>query len=200
KTPSGVAAARGTFYAVAVEDGKGFVQVKEGKVAVTPANKAGEEANPGTVSKLTGKLTMIPEGGGAEQELKIGDSVSVGSTLKTGPDSTAIIRLSKDSAINMVENTETIIEVVEESDTTPKVHLDLKSGTMSALIKPVAKGKMDFRIKTPSGVAAARGTFYSVAVEDGRGYVNVKDGEVKVIPLDEIDADPDQADPAGGAN
>lgn len=199
KTPSGVAAARGTFYAVAVEDGKkGFVQVKDGKVAVTPAGaQAGEGAKPGTVSKLTGTLTMIPAGGGAEVALKEGDEVALGSTLKTGADSNAIIRLTKDCAVNLTANTETVVETMEESDEAPKVNLDLKNGTMSALIDPAAKGKMDFRIKTPSGVAAARGTFYSVAVENGRGYVNVKNGEVKVIPPGGDEADPaDPADPA----
>jgi hypothetical protein len=190
KTPSGVAAARGTFYAVAVEDGKkGFVQVKDGKVAVTPAGaKAGVGAMPGTVSKLEGTLSLV-NAEGVESQLKVGDSVQLGSTIKTGEDSNAIIRLTADCAINLTENTETTIEVLDDDAEAPKVNLDLKMGTMSALINPEAKGKMDFRIKTPSGVAAARGTFYSVAVEDGRGYINVKNGEVKVIPVTEEGAE-----------
>lgn len=200
KTPSGIAAARGTFYAVAVEDGKrGFVQVKNGKVAVTPAGaEAGEGVKPGSVSQLTGQLTMIPAGGGAEQVLQVGDSVALGSTLKTGPVSNAIIRLTKDSVVNLTENTETVVETIEESADAPKVSLDLKSGTMSALIDPAVKGKMDFRIKTPSGIAAARGTFYSVAVENGRGYVDVKHGEVKVIPPPQEGAA--EAEPPAGAD
>jgi|GEM_PF-522642 len=208
KTPSGVAAARGTFYAIAVEEGpdgekKGFVQVKDGKVAVTPAGaQAGKGAQPGTVSKMTGTLTLMPADGGAERQLKVGDPVALGSTVKTGPDSTAVIRLTKDCAINMTESTETVVEVMEDNAEAPKVTLDLKNGTMSALIDPAVKGKMDFRIKTPSGVAAARGTFYSVAVENGRGYVNVKNGEVKVIPHDEAAAldEAPAAEPAGDGN
>jgi hypothetical protein len=42
---------------------------------------------------------------------------------------------------------------------------------------------MDFKIKTPSGVAVANGAFYSVAVENGKGYVQTKEGEVVVTPL-----------------
>ena len=136
---------------------------------------------------------------GMEKALKVGDSVKVGSTVKTGPNSTAIIRLTKECAVNLTENTETVVETLEESDTAPKVKLDLKSGTMSALIDPKAKGKMDFRIKTPSGVAAARGTFYSVAVENGRGYVNVKNGEVKVIPLGAEDGEAKEVAAEAGA-
>ena len=187
KTPSGVAAARGTFYSVAVEDGKGYVQVKEGNVAVTP-NDAVQKAVPpsGTVTKAEGEVTMTLPGGGALAPLKVGDKVVIGSTVKTGANSAAIIVITKDAAVNMTANTETLVEAVDE--TVPdqhKVLLDLKNGAMGALINPAAKGKVDFRIKTPSGVAAARGTFYSVAVENGRGYVNVKEGEVKVIPLDQ---------------
>lgn len=189
KTPSGVAAARGTFYAVAVEDGKGFVQVKEGKVAVSPKD-AVQKAAPqsGTVTKAEGEVTMTLPGGGAPVPVKVGDKVAVGSTVKTGANSAAIIVISKDAAVNMTANTEALIESVDESvPDKHKVLLDLKNGTMGALINPAAKGKIDFRIKTPSGVAAARGTFYSVAVENGRGYVKVKEGEVKVVPLGQKD-------------
>jgi hypothetical protein len=199
KTPSGVAAARGTFYSVAVEDGKGFVQVKEGKVAVTPKDAVQSAAPPsGTVTKAEGDVTMTPPGGGASAPLKVGDKVVVGSTVKTGANSAAIIVITKDAAVNMTANTETLVEAVDETvPDQPKVLLDLKNGTMGALINPAAKGKIDFRIKTPSGVAAARGTFYSVAVENGRGYLNVKEGEVKVIPLDQKDpAAPDATPPS----
>jgi hypothetical protein len=84
-----------------------------------------------------------------------------------------------------------VAELVESKEA-PKVLLDLKNGTMGALVKPEVKGKMDFRIKTPSGVAAARGTFYSVAVENGKGYVQTKEGEVVVIPLEQAAANPDK--------
>lgn len=197
KTPSGVAAARGTFYSVAVEDGKkGFVQVKEGKVVVTPNKPKEEAAKPGSVSQMEGSLTLLTKEG-EEKALQKGDEVPLGSTLKTGENSSAIIRITTDSAINMTANTETVVEEVDNSEEKPKVLLDLKNGTMSALINPKVKGMMDFRIKTPSGVAAARGTFYSVAVENGRGYVNVKEGEVKVIPLgEETDEEEGADDPA----
>jgi hypothetical protein len=35
-------------------------------------------------------------------------------------------------------------------------------------------------VKTPQGVAAARGTFYGVTVKDGQTYVAVKHGKVGV--------------------
>jgi hypothetical protein len=57
---------------------------------------------------------------------------------------------------------------------------------------------MDFKIKTPSGVAAARGTFYSVVVEKGKGFVQTESGEVQIIPLAQYEAG--QAPPAPKTN
>ena len=68
--------------------------------------------------------------------------------------------------------------------------LDLKNGTVGALVKPETSGKMDFKIKTPSGTAVAKGAFYSVSVENGKGYVQTKDGEVVIVPLETAAASP----------
>lgn len=184
KTPSGVAAARGTLFAVAVEDGKGFVKVEHGKVEVTPANVQKQIPEVGKATVVVGTVTETPPGGQAERPLKSGDIVQVGSTIKTGADSRATITMTTTSSVRIGPGSETVIKEIVESKDAPKVLIDLKSGTMGALVKPEMKGKMDFKIQTPSGVAAARGTFFSVAVENGRGYVQTKEGEVVIIPPD----------------
>ena len=184
KTPSGVAAARGTFFSVAVEKGKGFVQVKEGKVDVTPVDAKKEEPRPGRVTVAVGDVKETPPGGGAARNLAVGDVVQAGSTIRTGDNSRAVITMTVQSAIRVGPNSETIVQELVTAADAPKVLLDLKSGSMGALINPEAKGKVDFKIKTPSGVAAARGTFFSVAVEDGRGYIQTKTGNVNIIPLE----------------
>ncbi|MEQ1843613.1 MAG: FecR family protein, partial [Verrucomicrobiales bacterium] len=182
KTPSGVAAARGTFFSVAVEDGKGFVQVKEGKVDVTPADAKKTEPQVGKVTVAIGDVRETPPGG-AERALKVGDAVQKGSTIKTGANSRAVVTMTTQSAVRIGPNSETVVQELVQSHDAPKVLLDLKSGSMGALIDHEVKGKMDFKIKTPSGVAAARGTFYSVVVEGGKGFVQTESGEVKIIPL-----------------
>jgi hypothetical protein len=187
KTPSGVAAARGTFFSVAVEDGKGYVQVKEGKVDVTPAGAVAAAPQSGQVTVAVGDVREVPPGG-VERALKVGDKVQVGSTIRTGADSRAVITMTTKSAVRIGANTESVLAALVESADAPKVLLDLRSGSVGALIDPALKGKMDFKIKTPSGVAAARGTFYSVVVEDGKGFVQTKTGEVQIIPLDRFEA------------
>lgn len=187
KTPSGIAAARGTMFAVAVEDGKGFVKVEHGKVDVTPANVKKQAPQVGKVTTLAGKVTETPPGQ-PEHALKEGDIVAVGSTLKTGPDSRATVTMTSTSAIRLGPDSEAVVSEIVESKEAPKVLLDLKNGTVGALVKPETSGKMDFKIKTPSGIAVAKGAFYSVSVENGKGYVQTKDGEVVIVPLETASA------------
>jgi hypothetical protein len=187
KTPSGIAAARGTMFAVAVEDGKGFVKVEHGKVDVTPTNVKKQAPQMGKVTILSGKVTETPAGQ-AEHVLKEGDIVAVGSTLKTAADSHAVVTMTTTSAIRLGPDSEAVVAEIVESKEAPKVLLDLKNGTVGALVKAETSGKMDFKIKTPSGIAVAKGAFYSVSVENGKGYVQTKDGEVVIVPLETASA------------
>lgn len=182
KTPSGIAAARGTMYAVAVEDGKGYVKVEHGKVDVIPANVERQQPQTGKVTAITGKVSETPLGG-QERALKEGDIITVGSSIKTGGDSRATVTMTTTSAVQIGPNSEVLVNEIVESIDAPKVMLDLKNGTVGALVNPGGKGNMDFKIKTPSGIAVAKGAFYSVAVENGKGYVQTKEGQVVIVPL-----------------
>lgn len=187
KTPSGIAAARGTMYAVAVEDGKGYVKVEHGKVDVIPANVKRQEPQTGRVTAVKGSVFETPLGGG-ERVLNEGDIVTAGSRIKTGADSRATLTMTKKSAVRIGADSEVFVSELLESEDAPKVLLDLKSGTVGALVNPEGVGKMDFKIKTPSGTAVAQGAFYSVAVEDGKGYVQTKEGQVVIEPLETASA------------
>ena len=189
KTPSGIAAARGTMYAVAVEDGKGYVKVEHGKVDVTPTNVKKQAPQSGKVTIVSGTVTETPPGQ-AEHALKEGDIVTVGSTLKTGANSNATVTMTTTSAIRLGPSSEAVVSEIVESKDAPKVLLDLKNGTVGALVKAETSGKMDFKIKTPSGIAVAKGAFYSVSVENGKGYVQTKDGEVVIVPLETASTSP----------
>lgn len=187
KTPSGIAAARGTMYAVAVEDGKGYVKVEHGKVDVIPDNVQRQEPQTGRVTAVKGSVFETPLGVG-ERVLKVGDIVTAGSRIKTGADSIATVTMTKKSAVQIGAESEVVVSELLESEDAPKVLLDLKNGTVGALVNPEGKGKMDFKIKTPSGTAVAQGAFYSVAVEDGKGYVQTKEGQVVIVPLETASA------------
>jgi hypothetical protein len=188
KTPTGIAAARGTMYAVSVEDGKGFVKVEHGKVDVIPANVQKQEPQVGKVTVVMGNVAEIPLGA-QERPLKEGSIVTPGSTIRTGADSRATVTMTTTSAVQIGPGSEVLVSEMVDSKDTSKVLLDLKKGTVGALVNPGGKGKTDFKIKTPSGTAVAKGAFYSVAVENGKGYVQTKEGDVVIVPLDGASAD-----------
>jgi hypothetical protein len=152
-------------------------------VAITPLASRSQDTAPksGSVTVSVGDVKVTPPGGTAAA-LAAGATVAVGSTITTGAGARAVIVMTPKSAIRIGENSTVVIEEVVESATPPKVTLDLKDGSLGALLKPGAGAEMDFKIKTPSGIAAARGTYYAVVVENGKGFAQVKEGKVEIIP------------------
>lgn len=153
-----------------------------GFASAPPPLAAQDEApKSGKVTVSVGDVNVTPPGG-APAALAAGDIVAVGSTITTGAGARAVIVMTPRSAIRVGENSTVVIEEVVETANPPKVTLDLKDGSLGALLKPGAGAEMDFKIKTPSGIAAARGTYYAVVVEDGKGFAQVKEGKVEIIP------------------
>ncbi len=144
------------------------------------------EPTSGNVTVSVGDV-KVTSADGAESALAAGDKVATGSTVKTGAGARAVIVMTPRSAIRIGENSEVLIEEVEESATPPKVTVDVKNGSLGALLKPGTGAEMDFKIKTPSGIAAARGTYYAVVVEDGKGFAQVKEGRVEIVPAKPAD-------------
>lgn len=144
-----------------------------------PAQEVAPQSGKVTVS--VGDVKVTPPGG-VIQALAAGSIVAVGSTVTTGAGARAVIVMTPKSAIRVGENSTVVIEEVFETATPPKVTLDLKDGSLGALLKPGTGAEMDFKIKTPSGIAAARGTYYAVVVENGKGFAQVKEGKVEIIP------------------
>lgn len=136
----------------------------------------------GKVTVAVGEVQVSAKAGDPPVPLKAGDKVAIGSTIRTGAGARAVVVLTSRSAIRVAENSEVVVETVDETVSPKKVTVDLKEGSLAALLKPNAAGELDFQVRTPSGVAAARGTFFSVAVKDGKGYAQVKEGRVDVIP------------------
>ena len=142
------------------------------------------EPGSGEVTVAVGDVQATPPDGGPAVAVAAGDAVAVGSTVSTGPGSRAVIVMTPRSAIRLSENSVAVIEEIDLAAAAPKVTVDLKGGSLGALLDSGAGGEMDFRIKTPSGVAAARGTFFAVVVEDGKGFAQVREGKIEIVPED----------------
>ena len=140
------------------------------------------EPESGKITVAVGDVKVTAKDDDDAVAVKAGDSVAVGSTVTTGADSRAVIVITPRSAIRVAADSVVVITTVDETAPPKNVKIDVKSGGLGALLKPNAADELDFKIRTPSGVAAARGTCYAVVVEDGKGYAQVKEGRVEIIP------------------
>jgi hypothetical protein len=132
------------------------------------------------VSSVSGRVTYATPEKAEFSPLAAGAEIPIGSRIRTGSDGTAIIIVVSGAAMQIAENSDVSIETMSSDAAKRKALVSLKTGTVSALIDPKRSKQTDFKIQTPQGVAAARGTFYGVTVQKGKTFVGVKKGKVGV--------------------
>jgi hypothetical protein len=138
------------------------------------------------VDTVTGSVEFAPPGSGSFAPLRKGQELAVGSTIRTGGDGQADIITTPGSAIHLGPDSNLRINALAFAKsggavTQREAHLQLDSGVVSALIDPSTPKVTDFQVQTPEGSAAARGTFYAVAVSHGKTYVSVDRGKVGTV-------------------
>jgi hypothetical protein len=138
------------------------------------------------VESVSGTVEFAPPGSSTFAPLKQGQQLEVGSTIRTGSDGSADIITTPGSAIQLGSDSNLRLNALAfaksgSTVTQREAHLQLTSGVVSALIDPSTPKITDFQVQTPEGSAAARGTFYAVAVSHGRTYVSVEQGKVGAI-------------------
>ena len=139
-----------------------------------------------TCQSATGAEFAAP-GSSSFAPLHPGQVLPVGSTVRTSDDGTAVLQTTPGSAIKI--GNDSVLKINDlafarssgGAVTERKARLDLTSGAVSAMIDPRTPKITDFKIQTPQGVAAARGTFYAVTVVHGKTYVSVDHGKVGVL-------------------
>jgi hypothetical protein len=137
------------------------------------------------VYSVSGTVEFAGPGSSSFAPLQKGQSLAVGSTVRTGDNGVAVLVTTKGSAIQVGNSS--IVKInklafaANGGDVTQRTaQLQLTSGVISALIDPSTPKITDFQVQTPEGAAAARGTFYAVLVFHGKTYVGVKEGKVAV--------------------
>jgi hypothetical protein len=135
------------------------------------------------VYSVSGTVEFAGPGSSSFATLNKGQTLAIGSTIRTGDDGVAVLVTTPGSAIQLGKDS--IVRLNDlafaksgGSVTQRTATLQLTSGVVSALIDPSTPKITDFRIQTPQGAAAARGTFYAVLVYHGKTYVGVKEGRV----------------------
>jgi hypothetical protein len=136
-----------------------------------------------SVYSVKGTVEFAEPGSSSFSPLTKGQTLAIGSTVRTGDDGTAVIVTTPGSAVELGNSSNLKLSELafakSGSDVTERTAvLQLKSGVVSALIDPSTPKITDFRVQTPEGAAAARGTFYAVLVYQGKTYIGVKEGKV----------------------
>jgi hypothetical protein len=137
------------------------------------------------VFSVSGTAEFAPPGSSSYSPLQKGQSLAIGSTIRTGDDGVAVVITTGKSAVQIGNNSIVKLNALAfaragGSVTENTADLQLTSGVVSALIDPSTPKITNFKIETPEGAAAARGTFYAVLVYHGKTYVGVREGKVAV--------------------
>jgi len=173
------------------------------------------EAGKAVVRTVQGKAQYL-ESGGQWLELKVGQVLKAGSTVRTAADSHADLFMDQNGPmVRLVENTTLGLDKLSYTatgvDTIIETQLDLKSGRIIGIVRKMAD-QSKYEIKTPNGVAGIRGTEYDITAtsvlrvvtgsmvmvyvkSDGSVITQVvnsnemfvpSDGTVKLIPADQL--------------
>jgi hypothetical protein len=141
---------------------------------------------PALISDVKGTAEYADPGSTDFKPLAKGATLPSGSIIKTGPDGVVLFVPVRGTAMRVAPNSEITVSNMDFSldgnkVTSRKADIELTNGTVSALLdEKISPDVTDFKIHTPQGVAAARGTFYAVCVHDDKSYVKVKSGKVGV--------------------
>jgi hypothetical protein len=136
-----------------------------------------------TVFSVSGDAESAAPGTSHFTPMQKGQTLPVGTTVRTGDNGTAVLVTTPGSAVQVGNNSvlkinELAFKKTDGSVSQREAHLQLTSGVVSALIDPSTPKVTDFQVQTPEGAAAARGTFFAVLVYHGKTYVGVKEGHV----------------------
>jgi hypothetical protein len=139
-----------------------------------------------TVQRVTGTAT-VTLADGSTAALTQGMKVPQGATITTGADGDVYLEshagyvssIKADSVVTVEE-----ISVTSENGQVKeeKTLLDLKSGNLVAKLDPKKKSVNNYQVRTPKGVAAARGTVFTVQYKGGNYTIAVVNGQVLVTP------------------
>jgi len=162
---------------------KGMVLQALGCALIFGASSAG--AFDASVKSVKGRVQAAAPGSKEFRPVREGEKLFVGSTVVCGAGSEAVIQTTPGAAIHVQENARFVLQFNEYAEEKGKIAsrktvVDLQEGTLSALISKNDPKTTRFEVRTPQGVAAARGTFFGVTVKEGEAFVAVKEGKVGV--------------------
>lgn len=163
--------------------GAGFANGKNGAPEAKPAvPRSGMEKDIALVLKTTGQVQINADNGGWLNAPK-GTRLSAGTQVRTGNESLAAIIFTDDrSLLKVRSNSQVMINGKRETAAASGRIVKNIAMQFGELWAKVTKGSAPFRVETPSGVAAVKGTiFYAIITADGKFLIVCLDGLVELI-------------------
>lgn len=126
-----------------------------------------------TVAKMAGSATLTLADGSASA-LTAGAKVPQGATITTGANSEVYLLTHASTWATIKSNSTVSVDELSVttkggSVTEEKTVLNLKSGNLISALDPAKRRVNNYSVRTPKGVAAARGTTFTVTV-NGENY------------------------------
>lgn len=147
------------------------------------------QATEAKVLKITGSATVQLPGQSAAVALVEGMSLPAGSTITTGAGSEVQVQPFAGGLSSVGQNSTVALEELSVTKdgsgvvTKQTATLNLKSGNLVSTLDPGRKSINNYGVRTPKGVAAARGTVYSVTVSQTGSTVATLSGTVTLTPV-----------------
>jgi hypothetical protein len=144
-------------------------------VAPAVAQDSGSDHWDARITAVTGEAVVHPAGGGDEIAAEAGMPLEEGDRVATSSGSTAEISLDGGSLIALRESSDFTLENTSKDASI----FSLSLGSILAKIQKL--GSQSLSVRSPTSVAAVRGTEFGVDVEAGQSHVGVFDeGRVEV--------------------
>jgi hypothetical protein len=117
------------------------------------------------VSSVTGSATVLTPGAAAAVPAVAGQKLPQGSTVKTGDGGSVLIQSHEGIQTGIGAKSSVVVGAHSvSSDGIRTAVIDLKQGTTVSVLDPSKRAVNNYAVRTPKGVAAARGTTYSTTV------------------------------------
>ena len=134
----------------------------------------------GKISLPLGKVEVQTAGGEAWEKAKPNRPVFEGDVIRTAPKSRAEITLQGGGKMRIGENSELELTAANVKPMAKNFSANLKKGNIFVSAKAVFGEKKSVSVRTPTAVAAIRGTKYRAKAGDDESEVLVYDGKVDV--------------------
>lgn len=135
---------------------------------------------PATLLFFTGDVSVQVENGEPRPAL-LGESLSMGSAVRTGPLSAASVQFADGALLFLEADSELQLDSLSRHSSTGMVDTQVRLNRGAGRAKvPVREPRSEFRIATPSAIAAVRGTEYRVSAQAESTLSSVYESTISV--------------------